>query len=316
MSKPRTRVRDGCCAGSISSSCTARSRSCRARFATFRKRHIGSYRLPATLRLRLRNRHRSLPPEDLQFVGPNGRPSRASRSVSCTCTYPCLSRTERQIMKTDAQLKSDVTRELEWDPSINATNVGVAVKNGVVTLTGHLETYSEKFAIERIVQRVEGVQALAVELDVKLGPGHKRSDSEIAEAAESALKWHSEIPKDGIQLRVEKGWITLKGEVDWDFQRRAVADRCRRRCQRYQAEGACHASRYCDPHPRRAGGPCPGRIQAHRCHGERHEGDSARNRSFVGRARGGAGRGMVGARHRERGERSQGGLIPAATGTR
>jgi osmotically-inducible protein OsmY len=126
-------------------------------------------------------------------------------------------------MKTDAQLKSDVTRELEWDPSINATNVGVAVKNGVVTLTGHLETYAEKYAVERIVQRVQGVQALAVELDVKLAPGHKRSDSEIAEAAEAALKWNSEVPNDRIQLRVEKGWITLKGEVEWDFQRRAAA---------------------------------------------------------------------------------------------
>ncbi|BEP55539.1 BON domain-containing protein [Variovorax sp. V118] len=126
-------------------------------------------------------------------------------------------------MKTDAQLKTDVTHELEWDPSVNATNVGVAVKSGVVTLTGHLETHAEKYAVERIVQRVQGVQALAVELDVKLAPGHKRSDSEIAEAAEGALKWHSEIPKDGILVRVEKGWVTLKGEVDWDFQRRAAA---------------------------------------------------------------------------------------------
>ncbi|MBB3642173.1 BON domain-containing protein [Variovorax atrisoli] len=125
-------------------------------------------------------------------------------------------------MKTDAQLKTDVTRELEWDPSVNATNIGVAVKNGVVTLTGHLDTYGEKYAVERIVQRVQGVQALAVELDVKLAPEHKRSDSEIAEAAEVALKWHSEIPNDRIQLRVEKGRITLKGEVDWDFQRRAA----------------------------------------------------------------------------------------------
>jgi len=103
-------------------------------------------------------------------------------------------------MKTDAQLKTDVTRELEWDPSVNATNIGVAVKNGVVTLTGHLDTYIEKYAAERIVQRVQGVQALAVELDVKLAPGHKRSDSEIAEAAEAALKWHSEIPNDRILL--------------------------------------------------------------------------------------------------------------------
>jgi osmotically-inducible protein OsmY len=125
-------------------------------------------------------------------------------------------------MKTDSQLKKDVTSELEWDPSINATNVGVAVKDGVVTLTGHLDTYGEKFAIERAVQRVQDVKALAVELDVKLSPGHKRSDSEIAVAAESALEWHTEVPDDRIQVRVEQGWITLKGDVDWEFQRNAA----------------------------------------------------------------------------------------------
>ena len=122
-------------------------------------------------------------------------------------------------MKTDAQLKNDVTAELEWDPSIHATQVGVAVKAGVVTLTGHLDTYAEKFAVEKAVGRVHGVTAIAVELDVKLDPGHKRSDSEIAAAAESALKWHSQIPEERIQVMVEKGWVTLKGEVDWDYQR-------------------------------------------------------------------------------------------------
>lgn len=129
---------------------------------------------------------------------------------------------ERKIMKTDAQLKADVIRELEWDPSINATNVGVSVKNGVVILTGHLETYSEKHAIEGIVQRVQGVHALTVELDVKLAFGHQRSDFEIAEMAEIALRWHSEIPSDRIRVCVENGWITLDGEVDWEFQRRAA----------------------------------------------------------------------------------------------
>lgn len=122
-------------------------------------------------------------------------------------------------MKTDAQLKADISAELEWDPSIHAANVGVAVKEGVVTLTGHLETYAEKYAIERAVQRVEGVQAVAIELDVKLDPGHKRSDADIAAAAESALQWHSLVPEDRIKVMVEKGWVTLTGEVDWEFQR-------------------------------------------------------------------------------------------------
>lgn len=122
-------------------------------------------------------------------------------------------------MKTDAQLKKDVLDELEWDPSINATQVGVAVKDGVVTLAGHLETFAEKYAVERAVQRVSGVKAMAVELDVKLEPGHKRNDSEIAAAAELAFQWHALIPADRIQVKVEKGWLTLKGEVDWEYQR-------------------------------------------------------------------------------------------------
>ena len=122
-------------------------------------------------------------------------------------------------MKTDAQLKKDVTAELEWDPSINASHVGVAAENGVVTLTGHLNTFAEKYAIERAVQRVEGVKAIAVELDVKLEPGHKRSDSEIATAVQSALLWHALIPAERIQVKVDKGWVTLKGELDWEYQR-------------------------------------------------------------------------------------------------
>ena len=125
-------------------------------------------------------------------------------------------------MKTDAQLKTDVTSELEWDPAINATHVGVAVKGGVVTLTGHLETFAEKYAIERAVGRVEGVRAVAVELDVKLAPGHKRSDSEIAEAAEASFKWHALLPADRVQVKVEKGRITLSGELDWEYQRTAA----------------------------------------------------------------------------------------------
>jgi len=122
-------------------------------------------------------------------------------------------------MKTDAQLKKDVSAELEWEPAINASQIGVSAKDGVVTLSGHLDTYAQKYATERAVQRVQGVRAVALELDVKLEPGHKRSDSEIAIAAETALKWHSMVPADRIQLKVERGWITLRGEVDWDYQR-------------------------------------------------------------------------------------------------
>lgn len=125
-------------------------------------------------------------------------------------------------MKTDAQLKTDVTHELEWDPSIRASQVGVAVQNGVVTLTGHLETFAEKHAVERAVQRVQGVKALAVELDVKLSPDHRRSDSEIAQAAGAALRWHALVPPERVRVKVEKGWVWLDGELDWEFQRQAA----------------------------------------------------------------------------------------------
>ena len=125
-------------------------------------------------------------------------------------------------MKTDIQLKKDVSAELEWDASINSNEVGVAVKDGVVTLTGHLDTFAEKHAVERAVQRVQGVKAIAVEVDVKLDPSHQRSDSDIATACEAALKWHALVPADRIQVKVEKGWITLKGEVDWDYQRQSA----------------------------------------------------------------------------------------------
>jgi osmotically-inducible protein OsmY len=122
-------------------------------------------------------------------------------------------------MKTDAQLKKDVESELEWDPSINATHVGVTVNDAVVTLAGHLDSYAEKIAAERAVQRVAGVKAVAIELDVRLAAGHKRTDSEIAAAAESGLKWHALVPEERIKVMVEKGWITLSGEVEWDYQR-------------------------------------------------------------------------------------------------
>ena len=125
-------------------------------------------------------------------------------------------------MKTDADLKRDVTAELAWDPAVKATAVGVAVKDGVVTLTGHLDTYAEKYAASRAVKRVAGVKAIALELDVKLAPNHKRSDTDIAESAEVALKWNTLVPVDAIKLTVDHGWVTLQGAVEWDYQRRSV----------------------------------------------------------------------------------------------
>ena len=125
-------------------------------------------------------------------------------------------------MKTDNQLLDDIQSELAWDPSFNAADVGVIVKDGVATLTGHLSTYAEKYAVERAVQRVHGVKALAVELSVKLPFDHERTDAEIAMATERALEWNVLVPEDKIRPMVEKGWITLSGQVEWEYQRRAA----------------------------------------------------------------------------------------------
>jgi osmotically-inducible protein OsmY len=121
--------------------------------------------------------------------------------------------------KTDMQLKKDVEAELEWDATVTASTIGVAVKDGVVTLSGHLTSFAQKHAVERAVLRVQGVKGVAVELDVRLGANAKRTDAEIASAAESALRWNALVPDDRIKVMVEKGWVTLSGEVDWDYQR-------------------------------------------------------------------------------------------------
>lgn len=125
-------------------------------------------------------------------------------------------------MKTDIQLQKDILDELAWDPAVNATDVGVIVKDGVVTLTGHLTNYAEKYAAERAAQRVSGIKALAVEIEVRLSPSYKRSDSDIAAVAQRALDDNVAVPPNCIQPKVENGWITLNGEVEWDYQRKAA----------------------------------------------------------------------------------------------
>lgn len=125
-------------------------------------------------------------------------------------------------MKTDSDLKKDVLSELMWDPLIPEARVGVTVSDGVVTLTGHLDTYAEKVAAKRAAERVSGVKAIAVELDVIPVGVHQRNDTEIATAVEHALGWNTSVPQDRVKVTVEKGWVTLNGELDWNFQRRAV----------------------------------------------------------------------------------------------
>jgi osmotically-inducible protein OsmY len=122
-------------------------------------------------------------------------------------------------MKTDSQLQQDVIAELKWEPSVDATEIGVEVKDGIVTLAGHVSSYAEKWHAERAAQRVEGVKALAVEMNIVLAGPSARSDSDIARTVEHALEWVSYIPRKSIKIMVEGGWVTLSGEVQWDYQR-------------------------------------------------------------------------------------------------
>ena len=121
-------------------------------------------------------------------------------------------------MKTDAQLQQDVMAELKWEPAVHAAQIGVEAKDGVVTLAGEVSSYGEKWCAEAAAQRVNGVQALAVELTVKLTEFGKRSDADIAESARNILSWTSSVPENAVKVLVERGWLTLSGHVEWRFQ--------------------------------------------------------------------------------------------------
>ena len=122
-------------------------------------------------------------------------------------------------MKSDMQLQSDVLDELNWDPAVNAAQIRVEVKDGLVTLVGRVEHYAEKWAAEYAAKRVSGVKALAVEIRVEPTRFRELTDADLARAAENALKWHAHVPQNRIKVRVEKGRITLEGEVEKQFER-------------------------------------------------------------------------------------------------
>ena len=125
-------------------------------------------------------------------------------------------------MKTDTQLQKDVMDELQWDPRFNASEIGVAVKNGIVTLSGHVDNYTKKLAAEEAAKRVKGVKALVEEITVQLSHDGKLSDQELAQAAINLLKWNNAVPDQNIKVEVEDGWLTLEGHVDWQFQKDAA----------------------------------------------------------------------------------------------
>ncbi len=125
-------------------------------------------------------------------------------------------------MKSDSEIREDVLRELRWDPQVSDPDeIGVAVKDGAVTLTGRVPTYGEKLGAARAASRVYGVKAVADELQVRLA-GEPRDDSDVARAIAHVLEWNTNIPEGQVQARVQAGWVTLDGEVDWDYQRHEV----------------------------------------------------------------------------------------------
>ena len=122
----------------------------------------------------------------------------------------------------DFDLRQDVLDELDFDPSINAAQIGVAVEKGIVTLSGHVSSYAEKIAAERIALRVRGVRGVAQEIEVRYPDEKKDADDEIAQRAAKILEWDSGVPLNKIKVKVERGYITLSGAVDWQFQRKAA----------------------------------------------------------------------------------------------
>lgn len=125
-------------------------------------------------------------------------------------------------MKTDLEIQRDMIEELKWEPFIGSSDIDVSVINGVVILSGTVDQYSKKKAAEEAVNRVKGVRALAEDIVVKFDPQYTKTDTEIAEAILDAFKWNSIVPEDKIKVKVEHGWVTLSGEVEWTHEKKAV----------------------------------------------------------------------------------------------
>jgi osmotically-inducible protein OsmY len=130
--------------------------------------------------------------------------------------------------RTDAQLQADVLAELKWEPRVVPNEVGVAVKDGVVTLTGWVDSYTKRWAAEDAALRVRGVKAVANDIEVRLSSTGERTDADIAKAAVQALDWDAFLPIDRLDVTVSKGWVTLKGTVDWYYQKQEAERAVRR----------------------------------------------------------------------------------------
>jgi osmotically-inducible protein OsmY len=136
--------------------------------------------------------------------------------------------TAKTTTRTDEDIQRDVLEELKWDARVQPNEIGVAVKDGIVTLTGWVDSYVKKWAAERAALRVRGVKAVVNDIAIRLPSSAERTDADIAAEALRALKWDALIPTDRIQVTVEKGWVTLRGEVEWEYQKRAAERAVRR----------------------------------------------------------------------------------------
>jgi osmotically-inducible protein OsmY len=128
----------------------------------------------------------------------------------------------------DSALRQDIIDELEFEPRVNAAHIGVAVENGVVTLSGHVGSYAEKLAAEKAAKRVKGVHAIAEKIEVRCPSDKKTADDEIASRAVNILRWSAVVPPDSVMIKVQDGWVRLSGEVNWQFQRSAAEAEIRR----------------------------------------------------------------------------------------
>jgi len=130
--------------------------------------------------------------------------------------------TTATLIRSDEQIQQDVLDELKWDARVQPNEIGVAVKDGVVTLTGWVDNYTKKWIAERAAHRVRGVMAVANDIEVRLLSVAERTDADIAAAVTRALEWDSLVPVEKVEVTVSKGWVTLRGEVQWEFEREAA----------------------------------------------------------------------------------------------
>jgi len=121
--------------------------------------------------------------------------------------------------RTDVDIQNEVLAELKWEPRVQSNEIGVAVKEGVVTLTGYVDSYTKRWAAEEASHRVRGVKAVANDIEVRLGTSYERTDPDIAASAARALQWDILLEREKIDVTVSKGWVTLKGDVEWQYQK-------------------------------------------------------------------------------------------------